>query len=47
MCANWKVSLTLNTALNLDVSSFSRAWVIYFAESTLSSFLAGPVLKVS
>ena len=46
-CANWKVSVILNTSLNSEVSSFSKVWVIYFGESIFSSFLAGPVLKVS
>lgn len=42
-----KVSVILNTSLNSDLSSFFRVWVTYFAESIFSSFLAGPVLKVS
>lgn len=46
MCANWKVSGILKTSLSVDVSSFSRAWVIYFAESIFSSILDGPVLEV-
>lgn len=37
-CADWSVSVILNTSLNLEVSTFSRVWVIYFAESTFSSF---------
>lgn len=46
MCANWKVSVILKTSLSVDVSTFSRVWVIYFAESIFSSILAGPVLEV-
>lgn len=48
VCADWKVSVILNTSLNMEASNFSRVWVIYFAESIFSSlFLAGPVLEVS
>lgn len=45
VCADWKVSVILNTSLNLEVPSFSRAWVIYFAESIFSSFFGCPCFK--
>lgn len=45
--ASWKVSGILEALLSLDASSFSRAWVVYFAENIFSSFLAGTILKVS
>lgn len=39
--ASWKVPGILEALLSSDASSFSRVWVVYFAENIFSSFLAG------
>lgn len=45
VCANWKVYVILKSSPSLDVSSFSRVWVIYFSESIFSSFFGWPCFK--